>query len=107
MTELSSKAIDRRLQFLEERAAALKAGAFESQFPRTSQAALPGSLHIETLRESGPAIVDTDNTDAIRLYEAMGFTHRGAARFMAVRASTPMPSNSSSVKVGWTIGFGC
>ena len=27
-----------------------------------------------------------DNTDAIRLYEAMGFTHRAMARFMAVRA---------------------
>jgi ribosomal protein S18 acetylase RimI-like enzyme len=27
-----------------------------------------------------------DNTDAVRLYEAMGFTHRGVARFMAVRA---------------------
>lgn len=27
-----------------------------------------------------------DNTDAIRLYEAMGFTHRRLARFMAVRA---------------------
>ena len=30
--------------------------------------------------------VATDNSDAIRLYEAMGFTHRGVARFMAVRA---------------------
>jgi ribosomal protein S18 acetylase RimI-like enzyme len=28
----------------------------------------------------------SDNTDAIRLYEAMGFTHRRLARFLAVRA---------------------
>jgi hypothetical protein len=28
----------------------------------------------------------SDNSDAIRLYEAMGFTHRGVAPFMAVRA---------------------
>ena len=30
--------------------------------------------------------VAADNTDAIRLYEAMGFSHRSQARFMAVRS---------------------
>ncbi len=72
----------------------LSAQGFESQFPGNSVTTLPGSVHIETLRESGPPMIVTDNTATI--VAALGTVSHGSSFYGN--------GNNNSGSSG---GFGC